>query len=311
MEIPDLVQGELGEEEVRASVTLGDDDIVCFTPTRTLVYRGEGLLSDEKVDSFPYDFERLEVSEGRRKTKFTLTYSDKQLSFGIPSSRESAVLDRLLEGALQVSDAIGDDESVAGAFRFSELTLVITQQRVLRHLGSLTWGGDFESYLFEDVTGLEFEEGNVATAVVLSVNGRPERIKTPNDQAGAVRETLEDTLFSFYGVSSLEELNEAVSLGEDEETDTGSPEDDQDLELESDISSLVDESEQTDTREAAQEHQTAEPTATQPTPNGDADITALQQQVAELTEAVEKQSRRIETQEETIQTLIEELRQGR
>jgi hypothetical protein len=309
MEIPDLVKEELGGEEVRAGVTLGDEDVVCFTPTRTLVYRGEGLLSDEKVDSFPFDFERLEVSEGRRKTKFTLTYSEKQLSFGIPSSRENAVLQRLLEGALQVSNVIGDEESVAGAFRFSELTLVITQRRLLRHLGSVTWGGDFESYSFENVTGLTFEEGNVATAVVLSVSGRPERIKTPNDQADTVRQTLEDTLFSFHDVSSLAELNEVVSPDEDEEGDAGDSEDDQDLELESDISTLVGESEQADKREAVQERRKTQ--AKQPTPNEEGDIATLQKQVAELTEAVERQSEQIETQEETIQALIEELRQGR
>lgn len=307
MEIPDLVQGELGGEEVRASVTLGDEDVICFTPTRTLVYRGEGLLSDETVKSFPFNFERLEVAEGRRKTTFTLTYSDQQRSFGIPGRREHAVLKRLLEGALRTANVIGDEESVAGAFRFSELTLVITQHRLLRHLGSVTWDGDFESYSFEDVTGLEFEEGNVATAIVISVNGRPERIKTPNEQADRVRKTLQDALFAFHDVGSLAELNDTLSP--DEADDGSADSDERELELESDISSLVGESEPEDPE--AGERRTSQATTQQPAPTGDADIATLQKQVTELTEAVERQSERIEAQEETIQTLIEELRQGR
>ena len=41
------------------------------------------------------------------------------------------------------------------------------------------------------------------------------------------------------------------------------------------------------------------------------DIAALEQQITDLTAAVERQNERIEAQEETIRTLIDELRQGR
>jgi len=172
MEIPDLVRQELGDEEIQAGVALGDEDAVCFTPTRTLVYRGEGLLSDEKVETYPYDFERLKLSTGRRKTKFTLIYTDQKREFGVPGNRADTVLERLLEGKLQASKKIDAEESVNGVFQFSELTLVVTDNRLLKHLGSVTWDGDFESYGFDDVTGLDFEEGSVATAIVLSVNDR-------------------------------------------------------------------------------------------------------------------------------------------
>lgn len=310
MEIPDLVQQELGDEAVRAGVSLGDEDAVCFTPTRTLVYRGEGLLSDEKVDAFPYDFERLKLSEGRRKTKFTLFYTDTKREFGVPGSRADAVLERLLEGTLQSIGVIGREESVNGVFRFSELTLVVTDTSLLKHLGSVTWDGDFETYPFEDVTGLNFEEGSVATAIVLSVDDRPERIKAPNEQAPAVRKALQDALFAFHDVDSLAALDAKVAPDEDDAVsdDSGG------LGLESGIDPLVgdnDESRREAPTTAEQPTTTGQSAVQEPAPSADGEIAALEQQVAELTAAIEAQNERIEKQEATIKTLIKELRQGR
>jgi len=315
MDIPDLVQQELGDEEIQAGVTLGDEDAVCFTRTRTLVYRGEGLLSDEKVETYPFDFERLTISTGRRKTKFTLVYTDQKREFGVPGSRADAVLERLIEGTLRGSTVIGAEESVTGVFRFSELTLVVTDNRLLKHLGNVTWDNDFESYEFDAVTGLEFEEGSVATAIVLGVNDRPERIKAPSEQAPAVRKTLQEALFAFHEVSSLADLNAKVVSEPEEE-----PDDNDGLGLESGIDPLVSDDEDGASDQPAEPDSTTASTTSAPsrTPaepsphSGDSgDIAALEQQVARLTAAIEQQNERIEAQEETIKTLINELRQGR
>jgi len=309
MDIPDLVRQELGDEEIQAGVTLGDEDAVCFTPTRTLVYRGDGLLSDEKVEAYPFDFERLTISESRRKTKFSLVYTDGKRDFGVPGSRADAVLERLIEGTLRASNAIGADEAVTGVFRFSELTLVITEARLLKHLGSVTWDNDFESYGFDAVTGLDFEQGSVATAIVLGVDDRPERIKAPSDQAPAVRKTLQEALFAFHEVSSLADLNAKVASDPEEEGDDAGG-----LGLESGIDPLVSDDEDDGGDEPAESTTPTEPTGQTVAPStdsADGDIAALEQQVADLTAAIERQNERIESQEETIQTLIEELRQGR
>ena len=323
MEIPDLVQAELGGEEVRAGVSLGDEDAVCFTPTRTLVYRGEGLLSDEKVDTFPYDFERLNLAEGRRKTKFKLFYTDEKREFAVPGDRAGPVLERLLEGALRATGVAEETESVQGVFRFSELTLVVTDNRMLKHLGNPTWDGDFESYPFANVTGLDFEEGSVATAIVLAVEDRPERIKAPSEQAPSVRKTLQGALFAFHEVSSLEELNAKVGSEPDDDADEGAG-----LGLESGIDPLVSDDGGSDKEpapaptdgssstpaEAPSESESApieETTTPSASGSSDGDIAALEAQVAELTAAIEAQNERIEKQEATIKTLIKELRQGR
>ncbi|NLV11902.1 DUF7115 domain-containing protein [Haloarcula argentinensis] len=336
MEIPDLVQQELGDEEIRGGVNLGDEDAACFTPTRTLVYRGEGLLSDEKVDSYPHDFERLTVSEGRRKTKFSLIYTSEKLELSVPGSRSDAVLERLLEGKLTVSGGIDPDESLAGVFRFSELTLVVTDRQLLKHIGNVSWDADYEAFSFDDVTGLEFEEGSVATAVVLSFNERPERIKAPSEQAPMVRKTLEEALFAYHEVSSLAELNAKVGAGSEKNADEAG----NGLGLESGIDPLVSNDEQgddgsegestsanTQTTTAATTEQgtTAEATmdsqpsdasgidtdSAEPDTSADPDIAELEAQVAELTAAVEAQNEQLQKQERTIKQLIKELRQGR
>ncbi|EMA19030.1 DUF7115 domain-containing protein [Haloarcula argentinensis] len=336
MEIPDLVQQELGDEEIRGGVNLGDEDAACFTPTRTLVYRGEGLLSDEKVDSYPHDFERLTVSEGRRKTKFSLIYTSEKLELSVPGSRSDAVLERLLEGKLTVSGGIDPDESLAGVFRFSELTLVVTDRQLLKHIGNVSWDADYEAFSFDDVTGLEFEEGSVATAVVLSFNERPERIKAPSEQAPMVRKTLEEALFAYHEVSSLAELNAKVGASSEKNADEAG----NGLGLESGIDPLVSNDEQggdgsegestsanTQTTTAATTEQgtTAEATtdsqpsdasgidtdSAEPDTSADPDVAELEAQVAELTAAVEAQNEQLQKQERTIKQLIKELRQGR
>ena len=74
MSQPEIVQADLDDEDVVARVDLGGEDELYVTPTRTLLYRAEGLLSDESVEEYPHEAERVTVSEGRRKAKVTLDY---------------------------------------------------------------------------------------------------------------------------------------------------------------------------------------------------------------------------------------------
>jgi len=237
MDIPDLVQQALGGEEIRTGVSLGDEDVVCFTPTRVLVYNGEGLISDEGVEEFPLDTERLSIKRSRRKTKFTLQYIEGPESFAVPANRGEDVLERLLESVLRVDGVLDDDESVAGVYLFSELTLVISDRRVVKHIGGAVWDEDFETYDFADVTGLDFEQTSVATSIVLGVDGRPQRVKVPSDNAPIVRRALQEALFEFQDVSSLEELNRV--LGDDDGVDVDEPSAAEDLTFGSGIDPLV------------------------------------------------------------------------
>ncbi|MFB6188267.1 MAG: hypothetical protein ABEI57_00115, partial [Halapricum sp.] len=229
MEIPELVREQLGGEELQTGIMLGDEDVLCLTPTRTLLYRAEGLLSDESVTEFPHELERLSRSEGRRKTKFDFEYVEDQQSLTVPNDVADDVLDLLLEGVLTTDRILDEDEGVVGAFRFSELTLIIGQRRVVKHVGNAVWEDDFEVYRFEDLTGLEFEKASVATEIVMRVDGRPQRIKTPNDKARIVEKTLQKAVFEFFEVTSMSELQAhfaetATDESEADDDPTGSDE---------------------------------------------------------------------------------------
>ena len=374
MEIPELVRRTLGDEGVEAAVNLGDEDLVCFTPTRMILYRGEGLLSDEKVDVYDHDVERLDVTKGRRKTSFKLQYVDSSDSFSVSNGRGEPVLERLLTGVLGTTGVIDHAETVEGVFQYSELTLVVTAQRLLKHVGAHVWDEEYQEYAYESVTGLEFEDGSVATQIVLSVDSRPQRIKVPSDDVGVLRQTLEGALFAYHDVSSLQQLNEAVGISPDsaERTETATRDNSQGISLDDTISPLVGDddgkrsqeqtqtssdagkqpsagqastdvdtvrsatastegaaSEKTTTGEPpvddapAQQRSTSEQTTgqsvtddtsqSQTTSQSDAvvsraEIDEMRSEIEALRTAVERQSKLLKDQQETIDTLIEELR---
>jgi hypothetical protein len=280
---------------------------------------------------------------------------------------------------------IDDEESVSEVFTFSELTLVVTSHRLVKHVGATVWDDDFEVYPYSDVTGLSFEEGSVATQVVLSVGGRPERIKAPSDHARRVERTLKQALFSYHGVDSLTGLNGKVAPEEQTHADTGGEGENTagSLALDESISPLVggsdDESDSsstgdtqsaesatasttrgessaagntrpddssTDTRPgtskdptpASEESRTADSTGTgdrgasEPKDTAQTDVSVteditagspgegsidpddiemMKKQLSTLTTAVKKQNKLLRDQQETIDTLIEELRRGR
>ncbi|MFC6890478.1 DUF7115 domain-containing protein [Halorubrum trueperi] len=215
MSLPDLLAGTVGDEDVVAEISLGGADRLAVTPTRTLVYRGDGLLSDESVEEYSHDVERIAVSTGRRKAKLTLSYGlDGDETISVPAKRADDVLHPILAGVLSATGVTDPGESVVRTFRFSELTLVVTSDRLVKHVGSAVWDPEFEEFPYADLTDLDFEEGTVATAVVLAHDGRSERFKAPNESARAVRETLVDAVCSFRGVDSLEEFR--VTVADDE-----------------------------------------------------------------------------------------------
>jgi hypothetical protein len=217
MSQPEIVQADLADEDVVARVDLGGEDELYVTPTRTLLYRAEGLLSDESVEEYPHEAERITVSEGRRKAKVTLDYGlDGEKTISLPAKRLERALQPIVEGVLKANGVLEADEPMERLFRFSELTIAIAGERVVRHIGANLWDEDCETYHYDDVSDLDFEDGSVATSVVLTVNGRQERFKAPNDEARAVRAALETSLLSHWEVDSVEELRAAAEPDEDE-----------------------------------------------------------------------------------------------
>lgn len=221
MDVPDLVAAELDDESVLASVDVGGGDGVFVTPGRTLVYRSDGLLSDESVSEYPHGFQQLTLSEGRRRARFRFDTIDGERDFAVGTDHAHDVLRTVLAGHLRATGTLGESERVRGVYRFQELTLVVGTERLLKHVGGAAWSEEYDAYPYADLTDLDFEEGTVATAVVLAHGGRSERFKAPNESARAVRETLVDAVCSFHDVGSLEEFRVAVADEDDAEEPTG------------------------------------------------------------------------------------------
>jgi hypothetical protein len=213
MSVPGIVQSRLDGEQVAAQVPLGGEDALFVTRTRTLIYRADGLLSDESVEEYSHDAERMEISEGRRKSAVELDYGiDGEAKFKVPSNRLYEALHPVLAGILNAADVTGAEETVKQTYQFSELTLVITSERVIKHVGAAVWDQDYEEFHFDEVSELDVEEGSVSSQIIIESGGRPQRIKTPSDQTREVRERIEQALLDYYDVASYEEFASAQSV---------------------------------------------------------------------------------------------------
>jgi hypothetical protein len=331
MSLPETLTEHLEGEEPVAEVTLGGDDRLVVTATRTLVYRAEGLLSDETVEEFPHDAERITLSTSRRKAKLTLDYGlDGEETLSIPKGKLDDVLHPLLAGVLDASGITEAGETVKRTFRFSELTLVVTDRRVVKHIGQAVWDEEFEEYAFETVTDLDFESGNVATSVVLTHDDRQERFKAPNDEARAVEAAITDALLSYHELQSIEELraihadDDAVDgesatatdspfgdgpelFGEDE---VGATSEEEDSATEASESAATDRIIEQVTEEPPRSNEQSKPSESETEPE-DVDIADLAGEIEDLRTVIETQQAELERQNDLIEQLIEELRQGR
>jgi hypothetical protein len=219
MSVPGIVQARLDGEQVAAQVPLSGEDGLFVTRTRTLIYRADGLLSDESVEEYSHEAERIEISEGRRKSAVELDYGiDGAEKFKVPSNRLYEALHPVLAGILNAADVTGPEETVKQTYQFSELTLVITSERVVKHVGAAVWDEDYEEFHFDDVTELDVEEGSVSSQIIIESDGRPQRIKTPSDQTREVRERIQQALLDHYDAASYEEF--ASAQGSDAETES-------------------------------------------------------------------------------------------
>ena len=224
MNAPALVQSTLGDEEVAAHVPLKGEDALFVTGTRTLVYTAEGLISDESVTEHSHDAERILVSDGRRKAKITLDYGlDGDAKMAVPSDKLDDALHPIVAGVLNAAGVTQPGETVKRTYRFSELTLVVTSDRVVKHVGAAVWEAECEQIGFDTVTGIDVEEGSVSSQLVLETTGRTQRIKAPNEQFRDVRESVEDAVYAYHDVAGSSEFAQ-LNVSEEPAADEGGSE---------------------------------------------------------------------------------------
>lgn len=297
MSVPGRVQAVLGDEEEVARVPLGDDETLFTTPTRTLVHREGTFLRDESVDEFSNRIDRLSVNEGRRKTQITFGYDtadDRTLTIA-NRSLESA-LPSILTGVLVATNALEPGERVVQSYRFKELTVVISNRRLFKHVGAAVWDAEYEAFEYDRVTGVRAEEGSVATQIVLEFHDGTERLKVPQNASRSLREHLERAVCAFHGVDSIAALRAMAADAADE--DSPDPEE---ATLADDIEPLS-----TGTDDAAEEDEFTATFEPPETVLSDAD-----EELAALREAIEHQSELLKRQQAILERIERSLSANR
>ena len=203
MDVPDIVGERLADESQLTSVSIGNDDRVYVTPSRTLVYHSAGLFRSESVEEYPHDAARFDVSAGRREASFAFEYADSDVrGFSIPRDRIETVLPPVIAGVLRSTGLIDDDEEIIESYRFGERTLVVADRRLLTSVGEAVWDREFESYAYEDVTGVDFKAGTLLVAV----EGRQRRLDLSGEGDREAYRTIENALCAFHDVDTLVEI---------------------------------------------------------------------------------------------------------
>jgi hypothetical protein len=202
MDVPGIVRERLGDERRMTSVNIGGEDRVYVTPPRTLVYHASGLFSRESIDEYAHDARRFDVSANRREATFAFEYDDGVEAFSIPRERIETVLPPVLAGVLRTTGHIDDEESVEESYRFGERTVVVTEAQVLTSVGEAVWDHDHDSYAYEEITDLAFDDGDL----VVVVDGRSRRIELDDDSGREAYETVEAALLAYHGVGSVDDI---------------------------------------------------------------------------------------------------------
>jgi hypothetical protein len=333
MDVPGIVRERLADERRMTSVNVGGDDRVYIAPPKTLVYHASGLFSSESIEEFPHDARRFDVSADRREATFAFEYDDGVQAFSAPRERIETILPPVLAGVLRTTGLIGDEESIEESYRFGERTLVVTDTRVLTSVGEAVWDRDHESYEYETVTDLGFEDG----LLVIEIDGQSRRIELGDDGREAY-ETVETALLAYHGVASVKELPKrnteqsqdartdestvpAGGMGDETHEVSGGTDEIDETEPDTEQNTVTSpppsspapsESPEPPIREATEsrERETPVETATTERDGMAADDTSdLSGELDALRESVERQTELLERQQETLERLADTLTQ--
>jgi hypothetical protein len=261
MTVPAIVQERLGDEAVTARVPLSGDDELFVTPVRSLIYRAEGLLSGESVEVYPHEAERVAVNEGRRKCTITPDHGlDGESQFSVPADRYDQAIEPILGGVFTAAGITEPEETIEEVYRLGELSIVITDARVIKHVGNALWDEEFEEYPFDAVTGIDVEEGSVSSQIIVEVDGRPQRIKTPTDDARRIRSKIQEGVLAYQGFATYEEFREKVELEAELDAEA----------VEAAPQAEATEAPSTEGAPSPEPESTVEPTAAEPSPESEA-----------------------------------------
>lgn len=287
MSLPGGVNMLVDEDELINQVELDDHRTLFITPSRIIAYRESSLLTEESVDTYDTAIERLGLEEGKKHVTVTFEYNNQaQQELQLPQQTMRKALKALLASVVRATNVVESDESIKDLYRFNELTIVVTDRRLIQHLGTALWAQPHTSIEYEAIRGINTEVGTVSTGVIIETTESTERLKVPQDTADQFVSMIEQSVCEYHDVSSLGILRGDPDAGEP------APEPDLDrlrpLQVGDETKSDI-------------EYGTVEEQSTPTTEEEVAD------RLEELTDVVERQQEQLENTMETLEQLKSEL----
>lgn len=304
MTLPGGVSVLVGEDDIIDQVELDTHRMLYVTSTRAIAFRERSLFTEESVEVFPTNVKRLLLNRGKRQSTVTFEYTDRDdRELQLPSDATPPSIRALLESVVRATDVLEGDESIIELYRLNELTVIVTDQRLIKHVGQALWALPFDSIDYETVRDIESEVGQMSTGVFIRTTEGSDRFKLPKDVADRFVSRLEEAVCDYHDVPSVGVLRGDPDAGKpDPEPDldrlrplqvgSDDPRDEADISDLPDLSGLADLSDEPDLSEGPDLSgleglsERSEPDTRGATPEIDPELV---EQLSELTRAIERQ----------------------
>lgn len=204
MSLPGAVSMVIDEEHLIDRVSLDEHRTLFVTPDTAVAHRERSLLTEESVDTYPTDARELGLEEGKRQSTVTFVYDDgERKALELPTETRASALKALLASTIKATGTVAADESIIELYRFKELTVIVTDRRLLKHVGRALWADSFDVIEYEAVRDIRIEAGQVSTGINIDLIDGSDRLKVPHDTADDLVDRLETAVCEYHDVAAL------------------------------------------------------------------------------------------------------------
>lgn len=185
MDIPGLLSDSIREEEkIVSRVLVASGTNMITTNERVFIHREEGIINNEIFEEYSLDVEQISVFSDKRKARVVLSYGlEGTREFSVYAKYYERVVDPLVRGVIKATGVVEPGELIRHVHRYGQLTIVLTDKQVLKHIGIALWSRDYESYRHEDIARIDIETGGASAEILIEYKGRIHRIKTDKERA--------------------------------------------------------------------------------------------------------------------------------
>lgn len=219
MELPDVISDLILDDETILSRTLISNGVeLIVTSTRLFLYRGVGLINTESFEEYKLNVDRISISLDRKKAQIILDYGINRPSVEFQAHRKylDMIYDPLIRGAIHANNTLQQRESIKKICRKGELTIVLTNMKILKHIGTSLWDIDFESFDLETISKIYVDAGGISSELIIESNNRLHRIKTTANIAQSLCDSSINELISFHNFPTYSEFQKSSLSSSDD-----------------------------------------------------------------------------------------------